>query len=1011
MKKTYLAILLFVFAFFSAAGFAQTILLSPERAGHTATRLPSGMVLITGGVNESATLDSALLYNPATNKFSPTGNMTTPRSYHTATLLYNGTVLLTGGDPGGSLPLLKSAEVYNPATGKFALVSHGMSIGRDKHTATLLHDGRVLIVGGKQSDIYDPVAQSFSVTATSPTNRSSHAAVLLENNTVLVTGGYVGSLPSSDAWIFNPATSGFTMLSAMMRIPRANHAMTLMLSGKVLVTGGFTGTSPHDEVDIYDPAAQTFTSARHMIFHRSNHEALLLPDGKVLVVGGTTLESGFLETNEIYDPVQATWTVDDVMQENRSGATANLLLNGNVLVTGGITGSKTLKSAEILDPVTHAFTPISDMKVPRNQHSATLLNDGRVLLAAGSTDFVFLKSAEIFNPTNNSFTLTGSLVDDPGPPVVSGARKSHTETLLPNGMVLLTGGKSDSGDLDSAELYDPVAGTFSQTNPMNDGRSLHTATLLNSGEVLIAGGRKGATPIQTAELFDSATESFTFTGSLNIQRKRHAATLLNDGTVLVEGGASIPNGMAVDAGTPTAEVYHPVTGAWTINTPAGDMSTGRTEHAATLLPDDTVLVTGGISTIMPSDLYHPATQTFSTVDGLLHPRQRHIAILLDSHWGSLEGQVLEIGGASTGNSVFGGLEQALDTVEIYNPATTTFSLFGTMTEPRQNNTATLLKNGKILIAGGVSSPAISATGEIVPENAGTPTPTPTISPTPTITPTPTPTPPGNLLNISTRLKAQTGENVLIGGFIIIGTEPKNVLIRAIGPSLKNAVPPVAGALADPILELHKPDGTVVTNDDWKSDQQPEIKATGAPPTSNLESAIVASLAPVDATVPGSGQYTAIVRGKDGGTGVALVEVYDLDFANPQPTAQLANTSTRGLVETVDNVMIGGFIVGPAPATGAKVLVRAIGPSLSKDVATPLPDPNLEIHDGDGNIIAVNDNWASSNADAIRATGLAPTNALESAVLLSDLAAGSYTGIVRGKNETTGVALVEVYRLQ
>ncbi len=181
--------------------------------------------------------------------------------------------------------------------------------------------------------------------------------------------------------------------------------------------------------------------------------------------------------------------------------------------------------------------------------------------------------------------------------------------------------------------------------------------------------------------------------------------------------------------------------------------------------------------------------------------------------------------------------------------------------------------------------------------------------------------------------------------------------------------------------------------------------------SNLESAIVASLPPLDPNVPGSGLYTAVVRGNNGGTGVALVEVYDLDFDKPQSVAQLANTSTRGLVETGDDVMIGGFIVGPVPPSGEQVLVRAIGPSLPPDqVSDPLLDPILEIHDGDGNIIASNDDWASSDEAAIRATGLAPTNPHESAILLTNLPAGPYTAQIRGKNGTTGVALVEVYHL-
>ncbi len=284
MKTRYITLLVTIAAtLFSAAGYAQVIPLVPERAGHTATLLPSGRVLIAGGANEGATLDSALLYNPTTRTFTATGNMTTPRSSHTATLLYDGTVLLTGGDAGGSLPVLKSAELYHPDTGTFTAVAHGMSISRDKHTATLLHDGRVLIVGGKQADVYDPETQIFSVAASSPDNRTSHAAVRLNDDTVLITGGYVGSLPARDAWIFDPSTTKFTLLSAVMLIPRANHAMTLLKDGKVLVTGGFSGTSPHNEVDIYDPATQTFVGTRHMLFHRSNHDAVLLPNGKVLV--------------------------------------------------------------------------------------------------------------------------------------------------------------------------------------------------------------------------------------------------------------------------------------------------------------------------------------------------------------------------------------------------------------------------------------------------------------------------------------------------------------------------------------------------------------------------------------------------------------------------------------------------------------------------------------------------------------------------------------------------------
>ena len=276
--------------------------------------------------------------------------------------------------------------------------------------------------------------------------------------------------------------------------------------------------------------------------------------------------------------------------------------------------------------------------------------------------------------------------------------------------------------------------------------------------------------------------------------------------------------------------------------------------------------------------------------------------------------------------------------------------------------------------------------------------------------------PSLLLNISTRLDVLTGDNVLIGGFIITGTEPKTVAIRAIGPSLANSNPPVTGTLADPVLELHEPDGTVVTNNDWMSNDatdQATIVANGLDkynnlPISNLESVIIATLPPANPSVAGSGEYTAIVSGNGGGTGVGLVEVYDLDQA---ADSQLANISTRGLVQTDNNVMIGGFIVGGGGGGGATVLVRAIGPSLTgQGVSGALADPTLDLYDVNGTVIASNDNWKDTQEAAIMATGIPPTGDLESAIE-DFLLPGNYTAIVRGVNNATGVALVEVYNLE
>ncbi len=257
-------------------------------------------------------------------------------------------------------------------------------------------------------------------------------------------------------------------------------------------------------------------------------------------------------------------------------------------------------------------------------------------------------------------------------------------------------------------------------------------------------------------------------------------------------------------------------------------------------------------------------------------------------------------------------------------------------------------------------------------------------------------------NISTRAVTATGDNVLIGGFIAQGSASKTVIVRALGPSLVGAG--VSGALADPTLELHDGQGSIIAFDDnWEDDpdQAALIQGTGLAPNDPSESALVGTLTP--------GNYTAIVRGLGGSSGIALVEVYDLD-GQPAPS-QLANISTRAPVQTDDGVLIGGFIVKGNDSP--KVIVRALGPSLvGTGLTGVLPDPTIELRDGQGALLASNDDWQQDSllATQIQATGFAPGNPLESAILTS-LSAGPYTAIVRGVNTTTGIGLVEVYNLK
>jgi hypothetical protein len=272
----------------------------------------------------------------------------------------------------------------------------------------------------------------------------------------------------------------------------------------------------------------------------------------------------------------------------------------------------------------------------------------------------------------------------------------------------------------------------------------------------------------------------------------------------------------------------------------------------------------------------------------------------------------------------------------------------------------------------------------------------------------------SLGNISTRSLVQTGEHVMIGGFIVQGSGPKRVIIRAIGPELTQYG--IADELANPRLELHNGTGALIaTNDDWQttilggiitSNQVSDIQNSGRVPTAASESAIVADLQP--------GNYTAIVSGVNNTLGVALVEVYDL---NSGASSNLGNISTRSFVQTGEHVMIGGFIVqGSGPK---RVIIRAIGPELTQHgIADALADPRLELHNGTGALIATNDNWqttilggiiTNNQVSDIQNSGRAPTAASESAII-ADLQPGNYTAIVSGVNNTLGVALVEVYDL-
>ena len=352
-----------------------------------------------------------------------------------------------------------------------ATVSHSgsMLVARDQHTATLLLDGRVLIVGGRSSDvddssglasaeIYDPKAHTFTATGSMTTLRTGHTATLLADGRVLITGGEDASNPPNElasAELFDPKTGAFGPTGSMSK-PRAAHTATLLKDGRVLITDDF-GTS----ADLYDPKTGKFTPTGSMSTPRHSYTATLLSDGRVLITGGDDENFNPMPSAELYDPGSGTFTATGSMTSAREAHSATLLEDGRVLIAGGdVRLNHILDTAEIYDPATGAFEQTGSMVVARESHTATLLVDGRVLLAGGSglpsdPNGPIVASAERYDPSTGKFSATGNM---------SIPRYQDTATLLADGRVVIAGGSSLKNVLASAEIYDPNTGSFGPAN-------------------------------------------------------------------------------------------------------------------------------------------------------------------------------------------------------------------------------------------------------------------------------------------------------------------------------------------------------------------------------------------------------------------------------------------------------------------------------------------------------------------------------------------------------------------
>jgi N-acetylneuraminic acid mutarotase len=521
------------------------------------------------------------------------------------------------------------------------------------------------------------------------------------------------------------------------------------------------------------------------------------------------------------------------------------------------------------------------------------------------------------------------------------ARQELSTAVLNGKIYVIAGFDSNGVSTDTVDVYNAATNSWASAQPIPI-QNNHNNAAVAAGKLYTFGGLSNA-----AFLYDPVLNAWSPVAPMNFQHGGTAAVGVINEKIYVAGGAG--GGMQQTE----VEVYDPVANTWTNLAP---MSVPRNHTGGGVINGKLYVVGGRDSTDAATalEVYDPQSNAWTTLASMPTARSG-IAV------GVVKGELY----------VFGGEIPSLHAeVEVYNPGSNSWRRLTDMPTPRHGIWASVIGN-RIYLPGGGSQQGFGATNvnEVF-----------VVSTT------------ANFANISTRLKVETGDHALIGGFIVTGTGSKRILLRAIGPSL-----PVPGALANPSLELHNSAGQLVAaNDNWQNaPNKQEIIDSSIPPSHDLEAAILTTVAP--------GNHTAIVRGENASTGIALVEVYDLEAGSE---SKLANISTRGLVQTDDNVLIGGLILaGQEPR---RVIVRAIGPSLA--VPDALVDPTLELRDANGDLLASNDNWRTSQEAEIIATTIPPSHDLEAAVVQT-LPPANYTAIVRGQNAATGIALVEAYALE
>lgn len=715
---------------FPGATWAATGGLNVGRHSHTATRLPDGRVLviggITGGVGNTSVLASCELYDPTAGSWSLTGSLAQGRSAHTATLLPDGRVLVAGGSDAAGAPLA-GCELFDPAAGTWTATG-GLQAARSGPTATMLPHGAVLLVGGRGADglalasteLYHAASGQFTPGAPLLVPRAGHTASLLPGGDVLVVAGAPG-VAHAEILGRRMARAGRT-ISLSFTANEAIQTPVVVLAGRAATVTHLGGTHwlatvVVEPTDPQGPAAFSITATD---LDGNVSVVTSTTDGTVAIIDSTPPEtsitsgtppnatsatftfagsdqaSGVVGFEVSFDgadylPVPGTLTLDPISQGAHVLRVRAVDLAGNADPTPAEVAWVVDTLPAVLRPVTFTdgavdprngtWTTTADPNLPLFGHTATLLSNGRVLLAGGARTAGSTEPAEIYDPVRATWAPAADL------PIRIGG---HTATLLEDGQVLVAGGAIFLPPSSQSLLYDVAANIWKATGSPALSRQNHSATRLPDGRVLVVGGSVNlSTGIDldsgTAELFDPLTQQWSPAASLNVGRRGHAAALLADGRVLVVASGGYSSGPTLTS----AEIYDPAANTWTMT---GSLAVARFNPTATRLASGKVLVVGGRTA--NAELYDPANGQWSPTGSMSEERHSHTATLLP------DGRVLVAGGFRTGSPPFTG-SPALDSAEIYDPVSGTWTGTGRLDLARGLQTATLLPNGQVLTFGGI----------------------------------------------------------------------------------------------------------------------------------------------------------------------------------------------------------------------------------------------------------------------------------------------------------------------